>query len=270
MSNFIDVVKYFILCKKPVRFSALRDSNQSNYLLSIIEIIYDLPVNIKINNKFNFDKENHENYHVTTISDYPLDFLNKILKRTFDIFLSVLIIFFVLPLIAMIAIAIKLDSTGPIFFRQKRGGIYGRHFRIFKFRTMNVLDDGHVIAQAVRGDKRITRVGAFLRRTNLDELPQLFNVILGDMSVVGPRPHAAAHDDAYSKLIPLYTARYKVKPGITGWSQVNGYRGETETIEKMYKRVKYDIFYINNWSILFDFHILIMTCFSKESFKNAH
>ncbi|MBN9447724.1 MAG: sugar transferase, partial [Bosea sp.] len=162
-----------------------------------------------------------------------------------------------------------IDSKGPVLFLQRRYGFNQEPFRIFKFRTMTTTDDGAVIRQATRGDPRITRVGRHLRRYNLDELPQLINVIAGQMSLVGPRPHALAHDREYQRKIALYARRHNVKPGITGWAQVNGLRGETDTDEKMARRVAYDHWYIDNWSFWLDLAILLRTLFSPRAFRNA-
>jgi undecaprenyl-phosphate galactose phosphotransferase/putative colanic acid biosynthesis UDP-glucose lipid carrier transferase len=163
------------------------------------------------------------------------------------------------PLMLTVAALIKIGSQGPIFFKQTRNGFNGRPFRIYKFRTMFVLEDGAMIRQATKNDPRITRLGRMLRRLNIDELPQLFNVIAGNMTLVGPRPHAAAHNSEYEKVIANYAYRYHVKPGVTGWAQVNGFRGETQTVDLMAKRVDLDLWYINNWSLWLDFKILLRT-----------
>ena len=159
----------------------------------------------------------------------------------------------------LIALAVRLESPGPVLFKQRRYGLDGREFRIWKFRTMRTLDDADMVAQATRDDPRLTRIGGFLRRTSLDELPQLINVLGGSMSIVGPRPHATAHNEYYRRLIPHYMVRHKVRPGISGWAQTNGWRGETDTIEKMQARIEYDLWYIRNWSVLLDLKILLLT-----------
>ena len=164
-----------------------------------------------------------------------------------------------LPVLVMVAIAVKIDSSGPIIFRQRRNGFDRNQFVIFKFRTMKVLEDGATVRQARRDDDRITTVGKLLRRTSLDELPQLFNVLRGEMSLVGPRPHALAHDQQYTALIDDYCMRHHVKPGITGWAQIKGCRGETVRPEAMKKRVDHDVWYIQNWSFGLDLHILFRT-----------
>jgi exopolysaccharide biosynthesis polyprenyl glycosylphosphotransferase len=174
------------------------------------------------------------------------------------------------PLFVLAAMAIKLDSPGPVFFRQRRNGFNTSQFRIFKFRTMMVIDDGVVVLQASRNDPRVTWVGKILRQSSIDELPQLFNVLLGDMSLVGPRPHALAHDDQYSEVLSNYAFRNHVKPGITGWAQVNGYRGETIRLEQMKARVDCDLWYINNWDLLLDLKILALTAFEVVRQRNAY
>jgi len=189
----------------------------------------------------------------------PLSVTEQALKRSFDVVAAGLLVLLLCPLLLMTAFLIKLDSKGPVFFTQTRNGFNGRSFRIFKFRTMSVLEDGPEIRQATRNDPRITRVGRWLRRTSIDELPQLFNVLGGSMSLVGPRPHAAAHNTEYEKLVANYAFRYHMKPGITGWAQVNGFRGETSTVNLMERRVELDLWYVNNWSFWLDTRILWKT-----------
>jgi lipopolysaccharide/colanic/teichoic acid biosynthesis glycosyltransferase len=168
-----------------------------------------------------------------------------------------------------VAIAVKLDSAGPVLFRQTRHGYNNETIGVFKFRSMTQADDGEFV-QAVRNDSRITRIGAILRRTNIDELPQLINVLRGEMSIVGPRPHATAHNKMFEGKISVFSRRHVVKPGITGWAQVNGYRGATETLEKMQRRVEHDLYYIDNWSFWLDLRIMAMTLFSKTAYTNAY
>ena len=175
-----------------------------------------------------------------------------------------------LPLLLIIAAAIKLDSPGPILFRQRRHGFNGKQFKIFKFRTMTVLEDGRSIAQATPDDKRFTRMGKWLRRTSIDELPQLLNVLSGTMSIVGPRPHAVAHDDHFHRIVRNYALRHHVKPGLTGWAQVNGCRGQTRTDADMEQRVKLDIWYIDNWNIGLDVWIMCRTAFEILRGNNAY
>ena len=199
----------------------------------------------------------------------PLSAVEIAVKRAFDIVAASCGIILTLPLLLLIAALIRLDSPGPVLFRQRRYGFNQQAFRIFKFRTMTTTDDGQVVVQAKRNDPRITRLGHLLRRYNLDELPQLLNVIAGDMSLVGPRPHALAHDIEFERKIANYARRHNVKPGITGWAQVNGFRGETDTDEKMAGRVAYDHWYIDNWSFWLDITILFRTVLSKKAFANA-
>lgn len=203
------------------------------------------------------------------LSCSPLDGVNHYLKSLEDRLLGVLIFCLVLPLLALIALGVKLSSRGPILFKQRRHGLDGRPINVYKFRTMKVHSEGGV-TQAVKGDPRVTRFGSFLRKTSLDELPQFFNVLQGKMSIVGPRPHAIAHNEQYKDLVESYMKRHKVKPGITGWAQINGYRGETDTVDKMRKRVEYDLFYIENWSIVFDLKIIVLTLFKGFVNKNAY
>ncbi|MCC7487559.1 MAG: undecaprenyl-phosphate glucose phosphotransferase [Burkholderiales bacterium] len=207
---------------------------------------------------------------VVAICETPYQGVNAVLKRAMDLVLATAIVVLAAPVMLAIALAVKLDSPGPALFRQRRYGMDGSEIVVFKFRTMKVTQDGGNVPQARRDDPRITRLGRFLRRTSLDELPQFFNVLGGSMSIVGPRPHAIAHNEQYRKLVPGYMLRHKVKPGITGWAQVNGFRGETETVEKMKGRVDLDIDYLNNWSPSLDLWIIIRTvgCVWKD--RNAY
>jgi putative colanic acid biosynthesis UDP-glucose lipid carrier transferase len=181
------------------------------------------------------------------------------LKRTLDVCGAGALLLMLLPLLLLIALAVALDSRGPILFRQTRTGLNGKPFQILKFRSMRVMEDGEVVKQATRHDNRITRVGGFLRRSSLDELPQLINVLRGDMSLVGPRPHALAHDRYFGDLLPDYGRRFRTRPGITGLSQVSNLRGETKTIDEMRRRIETDNRYIDDWSIRTDASILIRT-----------
>jgi putative colanic acid biosysnthesis UDP-glucose lipid carrier transferase len=185
----------------------------------------------------------------------------RVVKRLLDILLSLAAIAILWPILVIAAIAIKLESRGPVIFQQQRTGFQGKEFVIFKFRTMRVLEDGPEMTQARRGDNRVTLVGRFLRRSSIDELPQLFNVLKGDMSLVGPRPHPVALDHKYKALIADYGSRFHVKPGLTGWAQVNGSRGETAAVQQMAERVKLDLWYVGNWSFGLDLQILCRTCF---------
>jgi Undecaprenyl-phosphate glucose phosphotransferase len=189
----------------------------------------------------------------------PLSRREQTLKRSIDVLCASIGLVMLAPLMLVTGLLIKLDSSGPVLFTQQRNGFNGRSFRVFKFRTMTVLEDGPFIRQASRDDPRVTRLGRWLRWTNIDELPQLLNVIRGEMSLVGPRPHATAHNSEYAQRIAVYAFRYHVKPGITGWAQVHGYRGETKTVDSMAKRVELDLWYINNWNVWLDIKILLRT-----------
>ena len=207
---------------------------------------------------------------VVNISDVRLHGSDELFKRLFDRVGSFLAIGLLMPVMLCIAVAIKLDSRGPVMFRQLRYGMDGREIEVWKFRSMGIQEEAGHIRQATRGDTRVTRVGAFLRRYSLDELPQFFNVLQGRMSIVGPRPHAVSHNEEYRKQINGYMLRHKIKPGITGWAQVNGWRGETDTLDKMEKRVRYDLEYIQNWSAWLDVKIILMTLFQGFSTKDVY
>ena len=208
---------------------------------------------------------------VVSVFDTPLNAsYARVVKRIEDVTLSLIILVLITPLLAGIAIAIKLTSPGPVIFKQKRYGLNGKEIKVYKFRSMSTMDNGQTVKQATKNDARITPVGAFLRKTSLDELPQFVNVIQGNMSIVGPRPHACAHNEEYRQLVPKYMQRHLVKPGITGWAQINGWRGETDTLEKMEKRIDYDLHYINNWSLWFDLKIIILTLFKGFTNFNAY
>lgn len=196
--------------------------------------------------------------------------VEQFVKRTVDIVVSTIALALLSPLLGVVALAVKLDSRGPVFFRQTRHGFNGRPFRIFKFRSMSVLEDGEDVRQAKKQDARVTRVGYWIRRFSIDEIPQLINVFSGDMSIVGPRPHAAAHDRHFTSVIEKYAFRSHMKSGMTGWAQVRGARGETDTLDKMQKRVELDLWYINNWSIWLDLSIMVRTVFVVFSTENAH
>jgi putative colanic acid biosysnthesis UDP-glucose lipid carrier transferase len=185
--------------------------------------------------------------------------IKSVSKRVFDIVLAAVILVFLLPAMGLVAILIKLDTPGPVFFRQRRTGLNRKSFEILKFRTMSCRQDTHLPAQAKRNDPRITRIGALLRRTSLDELPQLINVLKGDMSLVGPRPHAETHDAEFAALVPNYALRFAVRPGLTGLAQMQGYRGEIKTYDDISYRIALDLEYIANWSILNDIKIIFMT-----------
>ncbi|MGK2913052.1 MAG: undecaprenyl-phosphate glucose phosphotransferase [Porticoccaceae bacterium] len=205
---------------------------------------------------------------IVAICETPFTGVNSIVKRSSDIVLSILLLALLTPVLFLIALCVKCTSRGPVIFKQRRYGLEGEEILVYKFRTMSVLEDGETIVQATQNDPRITRLGAFLRRTSLDELPQFVNVLQGRMSVVGPRPHAVAHNELYRKLIKGYMIRHKVKPGITGLAQVNGYRGETDSLEKMQRRIDYDLDYLRHWSLSNDLYIIAKTVL--VIFKDRH
>jgi putative colanic acid biosynthesis UDP-glucose lipid carrier transferase len=196
---------------------------------------------------------------VVAICESPFTGINSMVKRGSDFALALMIQIMLLPVMLGIAIAIKANSPGPVIFRQRRYGLDGEEIIVYKFRSMTVCEDGARVIQATKDDQRVTRIGAFLRRTSLDELPQFFNVLQGRMSIVGPRPHAIAHNELYRKQIKGYMLRHKVRPGITGWAQVNGFRGETDTLDKMEARIAYDLDYLRRWSLSLDLWIIVRT-----------
>ena len=196
---------------------------------------------------------------VISVCETPFRGPAGLLKRTSDLVLATIILILLAPFMLIIALAVKLGSPGPVIFKQRRYGLDGEEILVYKFRSMTVTEDGGAIRQACRNDERVTRVGAILRKTSLDELPQFVNVLQGRMSIVGPRPHAVAHNELYRPLIKSYMVRHKVKPGITGWAQVNGFRGETNSLEKMEGRIQYDLDYLRNWSLKLDLYIILKT-----------
>jgi Undecaprenyl-phosphate glucose phosphotransferase len=206
---------------------------------------------------------------VITLNRQPLTIKDRILKRAFDIVCSLSALIALAPVFIAIAIAIKWNSSGPVFYRQNRQGFNNDVFTIWKFRSMSVMERDNEFVQAQKNDPRITKVGAFLRKTNLDELPQLINVLEGTMSIVGPRPHAVAHNSMFEDKVAKYARRHHVKPGITGWAQVSGCRGETKKLEQMQDRVRHDLHYIETWSFAFDLWIILLTVFSRRSYRNA-
>lgn len=207
---------------------------------------------------------------VLSLRGRPLEPGQAVVKRAFDVAAAGLALVLLAPVFAAVMLAIRFDSKGPALFLQRRRGYNQRVFQIWKFRTMTVMDDGDNIVQAQRNDVRVTRVGRVLRRYNIDELPQLVNVLRGEMSLVGPRPHAVAHDRMYETSIMQYPRRLNMRPGITGWAQVNGLRGQTETERAMAQRLEYDLHYIDNWSLGLDFYIILMTVLSPRAYRNAH
>ncbi|WP_068649948.1 undecaprenyl-phosphate glucose phosphotransferase [Thiomicrospira sp. XS5] len=246
----------------------------------VLETLSDIPVVIKfVPDMFVFDLLHAK---VTDIDGIPVigvfdsaltGEFERFIKRVEDVVIASAALLVFSPLMLVLALGVKWTSPGPVLFKQKRYGLSGREIRVYKFRTMfdeSTESDGQSVAQTRKDDKRVTPLGRLLRRTSLDELPQFINVLQGKMSVVGPRPHAVAHNEMYRKLVPKYMQRYLVKPGITGWAQVNGWRGETDSVEKMCKRVEFDLHYIRNWSFWFDMKIIAMTFYKGFMHKNAY
>ncbi|HUQ27205.1 MAG TPA: undecaprenyl-phosphate glucose phosphotransferase [Usitatibacter sp.] len=207
---------------------------------------------------------------VLAVCETPFFGVNAMVKRLSDIVLAALILVLISPVLLAIAAIVKITSPGPALFKQRRYGLDGREVIVYKFRSMRVAEDGAVVKQATKGDPRVTPFGAFIRKTSLDELPQFINVLQGRMSIVGPRPHAVAHNEQYRKLIKGYMIRHKVRPGITGWAQVNGLRGETETVDKMKARIEYDLDYLRHWSLKLDLQIIWRTIFVVLKKQNAY
>ena len=245
-------------------------------ILSIAEQLAVLPINVKLSpDEIGFSFLNNKmeilgGVHTQTIHTPPISNWARVAKALEDRILAILFLALAWPLFGLIAVAIKLDTRGPVFFKQKRHGFNHDIIKIYKFRSMTVQEDGDSVKQATKNDQRVTKVGFWLRRTSLDELPQLINVALGEMSLVGPRPHALAHNEEYTGLIKHYAQRHKVKPGITGWAQINGYRGETTEPGLMEKRVQYDLYYIEHWSIWLDLKIIALTPFKGLVHPNAY
>jgi Undecaprenyl-phosphate glucose phosphotransferase len=244
-----------------------------------IELIRDqikmLPVSAKllpdaqIRTLTNYASSGHQRIISLEIQRAPLSTAERLVKRAIDILIGLLALTFFVPILVITALAIKFDGKGPILFLQNRKGFNGRQFVMFKFRTMTVQENGDVVTQASRNDPRVTRIGRLLRTASIDELPQLINVVRGEMSLIGPRPHALAHDNQFERLLQDYAFRHHVKPGMTGWAQVNGLRGATPSVEQIARRVKMDLWYINNWSLWLDIQILIKTVFEVLRKRNA-
>lgn len=256
-------------------FIAVSDKNEKKVIDSIKKLgdrtasVYLVPA-LFISDSLDLNWGMFNDMPVIGVNDQPFHGSVKFLKRIEDIFFGGLILLLIAPIFPVIALLIMLDSPGPVFFSQKRYGLNGEIINVLKFRTMHVLEDSHTVEQAKKGDVRITRIGKILRSTSLDELPQFINVLRGTMSVVGPRPHAVSHNEYYRKIIDGYMLRHKVKPGITGWAQINGFRGETDALEKMQSRIEFDLHYINHWSIFLDIKIIIMTIFRGFYSKHAY
>jgi Undecaprenyl-phosphate glucose phosphotransferase len=253
-------------------------ANQENFstIPCLTRKLAELPINVHIVPRDSMDLfatsriAEFGNVITFQVSSAPLSSFDLLLKRAFDVVAAIAGLVLFSPLFLCAAVAIKFDSPGPVFFRQTRHGYNMQAIGVLKFRTMTTLEDGADFKQVKRNDVRVTPIGRILRRSNIDELPQLINVLMGQMSIVGPRPHATAHNDMFEDRILPFARRHNVKPGITGWAQVNGARGETDTLEKMQERVEYDLYYIDNWSFLLDVKIIVMTLFSRKSYINAY
>jgi putative colanic acid biosynthesis UDP-glucose lipid carrier transferase len=211
-----------------------------------------------------------DNVQTFSVFSSPFEGMGAMLKRIEDIIISIVIILLILPILIAVAIGVKRSSPGPVLFKQDRYGLGGKKIRVWKFRSMGVMENDVVVTQAIRNDPRVTKFGAFIRRTSLDELPQFFNVLQGSMSIVGPRPHAVAHNEEYRVLVNKYMLRHKVKPGITGLAQIKGFRGETDTLDKMEMRIKYDLQYIQNWTLSKDLKIILLTIFKGFVSETAY
>jgi undecaprenyl-phosphate galactose phosphotransferase/putative colanic acid biosynthesis UDP-glucose lipid carrier transferase len=265
----------------------VRSSNVSEILLAISwhdqaridcirELVKFLPVSVKllpdnqIRTLTNYASSARQRVLSIEIQRAPLSLTERLVKRALDIVLALLALMFFIPVMALTALAIKLEGDGPVIFRQYRKGFNGRQFVMFKFRTMGVQENGATVTQATRNDPRVTAIGRLLRAASIDELPQLVNVLRGDMSLIGPRPHALAHDNYFEKVLGDYAFRHHVKPGMTGWAQVNGLRGATPTVEVISRRVKMDLWYINNWTLWLDIQILAKTFFEVLRKRNAY
>ena len=266
ITNELDIDQVFIALPVQSFKKMIYVINRLNNETVTVRIVPDLYQAITLNASI----EEFEGMPLINLTDIPMHGWSVIVKRIADIGFSSLVLLMLSPLMLTIALIIKHTSKGPVIFKQKRYGLDGKEIKIYKFRSMTVCEDGPNIPQASKGDARITSFGAFLRRTSLDELPQFINVLQGRMSVVGPRPHAVAHNEEYRKLIKSYMWRHKVKPGITGWAQVNGWRGETDTLNKMEKRVEYDLYYIENWSPWLDIKIVWFTLWKGFIHKHAY
>lgn len=266
------------LCRNKHPDDVIILANQENFsaIPCLARKLSELPMNVHIVPRDSIDLfatsriAEFGNLITFQVSSAPLSSLELLVKRTFDVAAAATGLVLSSPLFLCAAVAIKLDSPGPVFFRQTRHGYNKQTIGVLKFRTMTTLENGGDFKQVRRNDDRVTAVGRVLRRTNIDELPQLINVLMGQMSIVGPRPHATAHNDMFEGRILPFARRHNVKPGITGWAQVNGARGETDTLEKMQERIEYDLYYIDNWSFLFDVKIIVMTLFSKRAYTNAY
>ena len=260
----IDIVYITLPMKADKRIKSLIE-----LLANTTVSVYMLP-DIYTYQLFNGSWSNVAGHPIVSVFETPFRGMDGFIKRAQDVVLSVIILSIISPVLLLIAAGVKFTSAGPVFFKQRRYGVSGENIDVWKFRSMTTQDDGDLVKQATKNDARITPLGGFLRRTSLDELPQFINVLMGDMSIVGPRPHAVAHNELYRKKIRGYMLRHAVKPGITGWAQINGWRGETDTLDKMEGRVDFDHWYISNWNVWLDVKIIFLTIFKGFVSKNAY
>jgi len=260
-------------CREIVLALPWADSDRIDFMrehLKTVPVAVRLLPDMRVRSLTNFASSVGQQVFAVEIQREPLGVAEQFVKRAMDVLVAGFALIFFFPLMVLTSLAIKLDSPGPVIFRQQRKGFNGQHFTMYKFRTMNVEENGPTVTQATRDDPRVTGVGRLLRSASVDELPQLFNVLKGDMSLIGPRPHALAHDDYFQNVLSDYAYRHHVKPGITGWAQCNGARGATPSIEHISERVKLDLWYINNWSLWLDIQILIKTFFEVLRKRNAY
>jgi Undecaprenyl-phosphate glucose phosphotransferase len=275
-SRIMDLVADFVRrqsCRQILLALSWSDSDRIDLIrdrIKVLPVAARLLPDLRVRSLTNLTWSTRNRALTIEIQTSPLSTAQRFAKRVVDIIASSLALIFFLPVMAFTAVAIKLDSPGPVIFRQARKGFNGKEFVIFKFRTMTVQENGPAVVQATRDDSRVTPIGGLLRSLSIDELPQLVNVLRGDMSLVGPRPHALAHDNYFETVLSDYAFRHHVKPGITGWAQCNGARGATPSIEHISERVKLDLWYINNWSLWLDFQILIKTFFEVVRKHNAY
>jgi len=275
-SNLIQEIIAEIRPLRPDDIIILAEQEISPTMLGLISSFAEIPAGVHIVpvGPLDFLSSAHIAHfgNMQTIQLYrqPLSNFDLVIKRIFDLAFATVSLIILSPLFLVVSIAIKLDSPGPIFYRQARHGFNNDEIHVLKFRSMSSTQDSVEFKQATENDPRVTRLGKVLRRTNIDELPQLVNVLLGEMSIVGPRPHATAHNALFDKVITPFSRRHNVKPGITGWAQINGYRGATDTLEKMKQRIEFDLQYVDNWSFLFDLKIVVMTLFTRRAFVNAY
>jgi Undecaprenyl-phosphate glucose phosphotransferase len=266
------------MCRRlqPDDILVMATMEQLSTISHLIEALSEVPVVLHLvptgTSKYFATSKPSELGNITTFQVFhlPLSDVDLFLKRTFDIIVSLTGLIILSPVLLIVAAAIKIDSPGPVLFRQNRHGYNNRTISVTKFRTMSTVEEGNNFKQAIKDDPRVTRVGRRLRQTNIDELPQLIDVLLGRMSIVGPRPHPIALNKQFEAQIAPFSRRHNVKPGISGWAQVNGYRGPTDTLEKMQRRLEYDLYYIDNWSFMLDMKIVLMTLFSKRAYTNAY